>query len=148
LASARSAVVESMVNRVIGRRMAKKQPMRWNRRGAHLLVQIRVAVLSGGRLEQVFQQWYPRFEPPGPADSPCPLKPPRGFFHFQTFWHLIGQPEGKAPRLLNDLRFLATFGDPSLSQGLTRSNHEGEKTLHPPKMTEGYRRLTKSGQEP
>jgi hypothetical protein len=42
-----TAVVESMVNRVIGRRMAKKQPMRWSRRGAHLLVQIRVAVLDG-----------------------------------------------------------------------------------------------------
>jgi len=60
-----TAVVESMVNRVIGRRMAKKQPMRWSRRGAHLLVQIRVAVLDGC-LEQVFQRWYPRFEPPGP----------------------------------------------------------------------------------
>jgi hypothetical protein len=39
-------VVESMVNRVIGRRMAKKQPMRRTRRGAYLLVQIRVAVLG------------------------------------------------------------------------------------------------------
>ena len=37
-------LVESRVNRVIGRRLAKKQPMRWSRRGAHLLVQIRVAV--------------------------------------------------------------------------------------------------------
>jgi hypothetical protein len=65
-----------MVNRVIGRRMAKKQPMRWSRRGTHRLVQIRVAVLSGERLEQVFQQRYPRFRP---------LKPPRGFFQFPRF---------------------------------------------------------------
>jgi hypothetical protein len=39
-----TGMVESMINRVIGRRMAKKQPMRWSRRGAHRLVQIRVAV--------------------------------------------------------------------------------------------------------
>ena len=37
-----------MVNRVIGRRLAKKQLMRWTRRGAHLLIQVRVAVLKGG----------------------------------------------------------------------------------------------------
>jgi hypothetical protein len=61
-----TAVVESMVNRVIGRRRAKKQPMRWSRRGAHLLVQIRVAVLDG-RLPHLFQRWYPRFRPPEPA---------------------------------------------------------------------------------
>jgi hypothetical protein len=47
-----------MVNRVIGRRLAKKQPMRWRRRGAHLLVQIRVAMLHR-RLPQAFQRWFP-----------------------------------------------------------------------------------------
>jgi hypothetical protein len=52
-----------MVNRVIERRMTKKQQMRWSRRGAHLLVQIRVAVLSGGRLPHAFQRWYRRFRP-------------------------------------------------------------------------------------
>jgi len=36
-----------MVNRVIGRRMAKKQLMRWSRRGAHRLIQVRLAVLEG-----------------------------------------------------------------------------------------------------
>ena len=66
-----TAVVESMVNRVIGRRMAKKQPMRWSRLGAHLLVQIRVAVLDG-RLKQVFQRWYPRFRPLAPPAAPAP----------------------------------------------------------------------------
>jgi capsid protein len=66
-----TAVVESMVNRVIGRRMAKKQPMRWSRLGAHLLVQIRVAVLDG-RLEQVFRHWYARCRPLAPPAAPAP----------------------------------------------------------------------------
>jgi hypothetical protein len=66
-----TALVESRVNRVIGRRMAKKQPRRWNRRGAHRLVQIRVAVLDG-RLAQVFQRWYPRFRPLAPPAAPAP----------------------------------------------------------------------------
>ena len=48
-----TAVVESMVNRVIGRRMAKKQPMRWSRRGAHLLVHIRLRVLGRARAARV-----------------------------------------------------------------------------------------------
>ena len=51
-----TAVVESRVNRVIGRRMAKKPPMRWSRRGAYRWVQIRVAVLSGERLPPPFQR--------------------------------------------------------------------------------------------
>jgi hypothetical protein len=50
------------VNRVIERRMTKKQPMRWSRRGAHRRAQLRVAV----RLPQAFQRWYPRFEPTAP----------------------------------------------------------------------------------
>ena len=44
-----TAVVESMVNRgVIERRMTKQQQMRCSRRGAHLLIQVRLAVLEGG----------------------------------------------------------------------------------------------------
>ena len=41
-------MVESIINRVIERRMTKKQPMRWSRRGAHLLIQVRLGVLEGG----------------------------------------------------------------------------------------------------
>ena len=58
-----TAVVESMVNRVIGRRMAKNQQMRWSRRGAHLLIQVRLAVLEGD-LQETFRHWYPRFQMP------------------------------------------------------------------------------------
>ena len=64
-------MVESRLNRVIGRRMAEKQPMPWSRCGAPLRVQIRVAVLSGGRLPQVFQRWYPRFRPLAPPEAPA-----------------------------------------------------------------------------
>ena len=55
-----------MVNRAIGRRLTKGQQMRRSRRGAHLLVQIRVAVLDG-RLPQASQRWYPRFRAPDPT---------------------------------------------------------------------------------
>jgi hypothetical protein len=48
-------VVKSRVNRVIGRHRAKKQPMRWSRRGAHHLLQVRPAVLDG-RLLQAFRK--------------------------------------------------------------------------------------------
>jgi hypothetical protein len=37
-----------MVNRVIERRRTKQPQMRWSRRGAHRLIQVRVAVLEGG----------------------------------------------------------------------------------------------------
>ena len=33
--------VESTVNQVIAKRMVKKQQMRWTKRGAHLLLQVR-----------------------------------------------------------------------------------------------------------
>lgn len=36
-----SSVVESAVNQVVSKRMVKKQQMRWSRRGAHLLLQVR-----------------------------------------------------------------------------------------------------------
>jgi hypothetical protein len=61
-------VVESMVNRVIERRMIKKQHMRWRRRGAHLLIQVRLAVLEGG-LQDAFRRWCPRFPLPVPREA-------------------------------------------------------------------------------
>ena len=38
--------VESTINRVVGRRMCKRQHMRWSRNGAHCLVQVRAALLN------------------------------------------------------------------------------------------------------
>jgi hypothetical protein len=96
--------MESMVNRVIGRRMAKKQPMRWSRRGVHLLFQIRAAVLDG-RLEHLFQRWYPRFEPAG---TPHRLTPPRGLFHFPCRPHET-ETFSSLAELLPDARYRNCF---------------------------------------
>ena len=41
-----TAVVDSMVNRVIELRMTNQHQMRLSRRGAHLLIQVRLAVLE------------------------------------------------------------------------------------------------------
>jgi hypothetical protein len=41
-----SSLAESSVNQIISKRFVKKQHMRWGRRGAHLLLQIRTRVLD------------------------------------------------------------------------------------------------------
>jgi len=56
-----TAFVESTVNQVVSKRMAKKQQMRWSQRGAHLLLQVRTRVLND-ELREVFRQWYPNFD--------------------------------------------------------------------------------------
>ncbi len=50
--------VESAVNQVIAKRMVKKQQMRWTKRGAHLLLQIRTQVLNDD-WGTTFSRWYP-----------------------------------------------------------------------------------------
>jgi Transposase len=56
-----SAVAESTVNQIVSKRFVKKQQMRWTRRGAHLLLQIRTRVLDD-TLRATFQRWYPGME--------------------------------------------------------------------------------------
>ncbi len=53
--------VESTVNQVISRRFCKKQQMQWTKRGAHLLLQMRVKTLNQ-ELRAVFQRWYPALQ--------------------------------------------------------------------------------------
>jgi hypothetical protein len=55
-----TSFVESTVNQVVSKRMVKKQQMRWSKRGAHLLLQIRTRVLNG-EWEETFRTWYPGF---------------------------------------------------------------------------------------
>lgn len=55
-----TAFVESLVNSLISKRFCKKQQMQWSKEGAHLLMQIRTAVVND-ELYKFFQEWYPDF---------------------------------------------------------------------------------------
>ncbi len=54
-----SAPAESGMSHVVNQRMGKHQPMCWTAQGAHLLLQVRCAVLDG-TLELLFHERYPR----------------------------------------------------------------------------------------
>ena len=60
-----TAITEGTANFLVNRRMNKSQHMRWSRRGADLLLQVRCAVYNG-TLGSGFGQ---RFQP---ANDPCP----------------------------------------------------------------------------
>jgi hypothetical protein len=53
-----TAFVESTVNQMISKRMVKQQQMRWTKKGAHLLLQVRAQVLNED-LRPSFARWYP-----------------------------------------------------------------------------------------
>jgi len=55
-----SAAAESSMSNVVNQRMGKRQPMSWSADGAHLLLQVRCAVLDD-RLEMRFREWHPKF---------------------------------------------------------------------------------------
>jgi hypothetical protein len=58
-----SAFVESTINEVVSKRMVKKQQMRWTKRGAHLLLQVRTQTLNAD-LKATFGRWYPAIPHP------------------------------------------------------------------------------------
>ena len=58
-----SAMAESAMSHLVNQRMGKRQPMRWSTKGAHLLLQVRCAVLDN-RLDSRFREWYPYFRTP------------------------------------------------------------------------------------
>jgi hypothetical protein len=60
-----TAVTEGTANFLVNRRMNKSQQMRWSRRGADLVLQVRCAVYNG-TLRSGFGQ---RFEPIGRPDA-------------------------------------------------------------------------------
>lgn len=64
-----TAFVESTVNYLVSKCFVKKQQMRWNRRGAYLLLQTRVQVLNGD-LRKTFCRWFYAMK----ADEPVLLK--------------------------------------------------------------------------
>jgi hypothetical protein len=63
-----TAFTESAVNQVIGKRMVKKQQMRWSPRGAHLLLQVRTRVLNN-TLTNDYRHWYPGFTHTSESDT-------------------------------------------------------------------------------
>jgi hypothetical protein len=60
--------VESTINEIVARRMAKKQQMRWNRWTVQPFLDVRVAVLDG-TLEKSFRKMYPEFRPANDPSS-------------------------------------------------------------------------------
>jgi hypothetical protein len=63
--------IESAVNQVMSKRMAKKQQMQWSRRGAHLLLQVRTRVLNE-EWEETLRTWYPSFRQQAQNVAACP----------------------------------------------------------------------------
>ncbi len=55
-----SALAESAMSHLVNQRMGKRQPMSWSSEGAHLLLQVRCAVLDK-RLDGLFREWHPTF---------------------------------------------------------------------------------------
>ncbi|TGT35925.1 hypothetical protein [Mesorhizobium sp. M8A.F.Ca.ET.165.01.1.1] len=54
-----TTLAESAVNSLVGKRMVKKQEMRWSLHGAHMLMQVRTADFNGelrNRLRAPFRQ--------------------------------------------------------------------------------------------
>ncbi len=60
--------VESAVNQVIAKRFVKKQQMRWTKRGAHLLLQIRTRVLND-EWGATLTRWYPGLKAKAEAEA-------------------------------------------------------------------------------
>jgi hypothetical protein len=54
-----TAITEGTANFLVNRRMNKSQQMRWSRRGANLLLQVRCAVYNG----TLGSDFEPRFQP-------------------------------------------------------------------------------------
>ncbi|MBV7522568.1 hypothetical protein [Ensifer sp. ENS12] len=75
-----TTLAESAVNSLVGKRMVKKQQMRWSHHGAHMLMQVRTAALNGelrDRLRTPFRQPEPNmpsiFKPKPPLlRAACP----------------------------------------------------------------------------
>lgn len=61
-----SALAESGMSHLVNQRMGKRQPMCWSIEGAHLLLQVRCAMLNR-QLDSRFRELYPRFGQMPPA---------------------------------------------------------------------------------
>jgi hypothetical protein len=64
-----SALAESVMSHLVNQRMGKRQRMRWSCEGAHLLLQVRCAVLDK-QLDTLFREWHPNFRKQQAAPLP------------------------------------------------------------------------------
>ena len=64
-----SALAESAMSHLVNQRMGKRQRMRWSCEGAHLLLQVRCAVLDK-QLDSLFREWHPNFRKQHAAPLP------------------------------------------------------------------------------
>ena len=69
-----TAITEGTANFLVNRRMNKGQQMRWSRRGADLLLQVRCAVYNGTFGSEYGQQFHPANELT-PTNRNCRLTP-------------------------------------------------------------------------
>jgi hypothetical protein len=58
-----TAITEGTANFLVNRRMNKSQQMRWSRRGADLLLQVRCVVYNGTFGSGLGQRFYPANDP-------------------------------------------------------------------------------------
>jgi hypothetical protein len=65
------------MNHLVNARMGKRQPMRWSAEGAHLLLQVRCALLDE-RLDELFREWYPDWGTSPPTVALRPVLAPPG----------------------------------------------------------------------
>ena len=72
--------VESTVSAVVSKCFVKKQQMQGTKRGAHLLLLVRILVLDED-LDALFPERYPGFRPA--PESERPAQPPPGFYALQ-----------------------------------------------------------------
>jgi hypothetical protein len=64
-----SALAESVMSHLVNQRMGKRQRMGWSAEGAHLLLQVRCAVLDK-QLDTLFREWHPNFRTQHAAPLP------------------------------------------------------------------------------
>jgi hypothetical protein len=67
-----SCVVGSAVNSLVAKRMVKSQQMRWSRTGAHLMLQVRAAVMNGNLRQRLREQSDLPVLPVPPIFQPTP----------------------------------------------------------------------------
>jgi hypothetical protein len=62
-----TAITEGRANFLVNRRMNKSQQMRWSRRGANLLLQVRCAVYNGTLGSDFGQKFHPAHDTSAPT---------------------------------------------------------------------------------